>query len=157
MRVSVRYDGTSAVPADTVKVYTKWQGLVQLMNDVVVAPGVKLDIDEGATVVAAARTDANAGGAATNRVEVLVKGQSHCLGTGAADADDVVLTSSRDASFTHFRGPGETTGAAADDWYGWRMDLEGCEWPGYGYVGCKEPISSIEHTMELPLFCGHLS
>jgi hypothetical protein len=78
-----------------------------------------------------------------------VKGQSKLLGTGTADADDVVLTSSRDASFPHFRGPGEpgeTTAAAADDWYAFRLDLEGCEHTSYGYVGCKQPTSSIAYT-----------
>lgn len=146
MRVSIRYDGTSAVSADTVKVDTKWQGLVQMMNDVVVPPGVTLEVDPGATVVAAARRDLNSGGAATNRVELLVKGQAKIAGTGSADTTDVVLTSSRDTGFTHFRGPGETTSPADDDWYGVRFALEGCEQSGYGYMISEEPLSEVKNA-----------
>jgi hypothetical protein len=119
IRVDVHFDG-SAPPAaaDTIRVDTTWQGLVQLTGDLVVAPGVAVSATAAADVILAAAEDRHAGGLDPARTEVIVPGSLAVTGSAMALP---LVTSSRDDAFVHFRGPGEILPPAPGDWYGIRI------------------------------------
>jgi hypothetical protein len=153
LEVSIHYAGTAApADADTIYTDTTWDGLVLLTGDVVVPNGVTLTLTENAKVFAAT-TDRFAAGSDTTKVEIIVYGRM--LSEGEI-ADDVIISSSRDNDFRHFFGGtkvsgkywhfGEVTDPSAGDWFGIRLDLEGCMRASYGYLGALEPISAIENT-----------
>ena len=107
-----------------------WSGSVYLDRDVKVEAGATLEIQAGTQIFALANEDSGSSGVDEDKVELIVEGRLLVEGTSA---DPV--------TFQSFGGNG-----SSGEWYGIRMDLDGCEWPGYGYAICAEQPSSIEHA-----------
>lgn len=124
IRVKVHF-GPIAAPdsADTIRVDTTWQGLMQLTGDVVVDSAATLTVTEDAMVIAKAGSDRFAAGRDTSGVEIEVLGK---LVVAGADST-ARFTSSRDDGFVHWNlagrdsALGETTAAAPGDWHGIRL------------------------------------
>ncbi|MFN8177918.1 MAG: right-handed parallel beta-helix repeat-containing protein [bacterium] len=142
MYVSVRFDAPTDV-ADTLRANTTWDGLVQVTGDIVVAPGVALTATENARVYCKAK-DLRHASKDAGKTEITVRGKVDVQG---ATGSPVKISSSRDSAFDHFLGELDAA-AAVGDWYGFRFDLVGCERGGaaYGYAGCLQPISSVDHA-----------
>jgi hypothetical protein len=117
--------GPIAAPdsADTIRVDTKWQGLMQLTGDVVVDSAATLTVAEDALVIAKAGSDRFAAGADTSGVEIKVLGKVVVEGADSTAR----FTSSRDDGFVHWSkngrntAQGEVTAPAPGDWHGIRL------------------------------------
>jgi hypothetical protein len=105
-----------------------WFGDVWLDRDFEVQPGGTLQILPGTTIRCEENESVTSGVSTSPLIELVVRGNLQALG-----ASGIPITF--------------TTSTGSGNFHGVRFDAGSVTWTGYGYQGCLEPVSQIDHVV----------